>query len=164
MYFGNLATLRGAEFHIWASLSRLPRDFLPNPLFALANAREGTLADSEPRGSGTPWTGFMYSIGEQSHALRGSVNNRSSLRNFFTFNSRRSGHRRKFFNDENLQYAGFLFMEEPRKGGEIPRLHYAISRMCKFQDCMERRQLRSEALGLIPSGYPCIFSLRLFLS
>ena len=30
------------------------------PLFALAIAREGMLADSEPRGSDSPWTGFMY--------------------------------------------------------------------------------------------------------
>ena len=31
----------------------------------------------------------------------------------------------------------FMFMREPRKGGEIPNLHYAISRLRKFQDCME---------------------------
>ena len=72
------------------------------PLFASAIAQEGTLADSEPRGSGTPWKGFMYHIGEPSHALRGSVNNRSSLRNFCAFNFCCSGHRRKIFNDENF--------------------------------------------------------------
>ena len=54
----NLATLRGAEFHVWASLAtRLPPG---PPLVCFAIVREGTLANSEPRGSGSPWTGFMY--------------------------------------------------------------------------------------------------------
>ena len=29
------------------------------------------------------------------------------------------------------------FMGDPWKGGEIPRFHYAISRLRKFQDCVE---------------------------
>ena len=28
-------------------------------------------------------------------------------------------------------------MGEPRKGGEIPRLHYAISKLHIFQDCVK---------------------------
>ena len=81
------------------------------PLFASAIAREGTLADSEPRGSGTLWMGFMYHIGEQSHALRGSVNNRSLLRNFRTFNFHRSGHWRKFYNDQNFLIYGRVWLQ-----------------------------------------------------
>ena len=49
----NLATLRGAEFHVYV---RASLDFLPDPrLFASAIAREGTLANSEPLGSGSPY-------------------------------------------------------------------------------------------------------------
>ena len=36
------------------------RTYAHTLLFASAIAREGTLANSEPRGSGSPWTGFMY--------------------------------------------------------------------------------------------------------
>ena len=64
----NLATLKGAEFHVRASLVAF---FLPDPrLLASAIAREGTLANSEPRGSGSPYTG---TVREPSHVLCGSV-------------------------------------------------------------------------------------------